>query len=270
MQTVPETLGIIAGSGAYPAAMAAGARRAGVARIAVAAFVGETDPALEAGVEAWEWLKVGHLGKLSKFLRRQGVSQAVMCGQIAPKNLFALSPDLRLLMMLARLKERNAETLFGGIADELAKDGIALLSAVSFLEDHLPAAGHLCGPPRRAKDLADVDFGLKIARECSRLDIGQTVVVRRGTVLAVEAFEGTNECISRGGKLGKGRATVVKVSKPQQDFRFDVPVVGPQTIAAAGEAGVAVVAIEAGRTLWLEPAATARLCEQWGVTLVAV
>ena len=109
-----------------------------------------------------------------------------------------------------------------------------------------------------------------MARECSRLDIGQTVVVRRGTVLAVEAFEGTNECIQRGGQLGKGRATVVKVSKPQQDFRFDVPVVGPQTIAAAGAAGVAVVAIEADRTLWLEPEATARLCEQWGVTLVAV
>ena len=138
MQNVPEILGIIAGSGVYPAAMAAGARRAGVARVAVAAFVDETDPVLEPSVDEWEWLKVGQLGKLSKFFQRHGVKQAVMCGQIAPKNLFALSPDLRLLMMLARLKERNAETLFGGIADELVKDGITLLPAVSFLEDHPP------------------------------------------------------------------------------------------------------------------------------------
>ncbi len=270
MQTVPETLGIIAGSGTYPAAMAAGARRAGVARVAVAAFVEETDPVLEPTVDAWEWLKVGQLGKLSRFLQRQGVRHAVMCGQIAPKNLFALSPDLRLLMMLARLKERNAETLFGGIAGELAKDGITLLPATTFLEDHLPAAGHLCGPVRKPKELLDVAFGLKIARETSRLDIGQTVVVRRGTVLAVEAFEGTNECLKRGGSMGKGKATAVKVSKPNQDFRFDVPVVGPTTIETAGAAGVLVLAIEAGRTLLLEKAETARLCEQWGVTLVAV
>ena len=270
MQNVPEILGIIAGSGVYPAAMAAGARRAGVSRVAVAAFVDETDPALEASMEAWEWLKVGQLGKLSKFFQRHRVKQAVMCGQIAPKNLFALSPDLRLLMMLARLKERNAETLFGGIADELAKDGITLLPAISFLEDHLPAAGHLYGPVRKPKELLDVVFGLKIARETSRLDIGQTVVVRRGTVLAVEAFEGTNECIKRGGSMGKGKATVVKVSKPNQDFRFDVPVVGPKTIETAAAAGILVLAIEAGRTLLLEKEETARLCGQLNITLVAV
>ncbi len=270
MQSVPETLGIIAGSGVYPAAMAVGARRAGVSRVVVAAFVNETDPALESAMDAWEWLKVGQLGKLSKFLQKQGARHAVMCGQIAPKNLFALSPDLRLLMMLARLKERNAETLFGGIADELAKDGITLLPATRFLEDHLPAPGHLCGPQRKAKELVDVEFGLKIARETSRLDIGQTVVVRRGTVLAVEAFEGTNECIKRGGAMGKGKATVVKVSKPNQDFRFDVPVVGPRTIEVAGAAGILVVAIEAHRTLLLEKEETARVCGEQGVTLVAV
>lgn len=270
MQNVPETLGIIAGSGVYPAAMAAGARRAGVGRVVVAAFVHETDPALEGSVDAMEWLKVGQLGKLSKYLQKQKAAHAVMCGQIAPKNLFALSPDLRLLMMLARLKERNAETLFGGIGDELAKDGIELIPATSFLEDHLPAAGHLCGPVRKTKELLDVEFGLKIARETSRMDIGQTVVVRRGTVLAVEAFEGTNECIKRGGSMGKGKATVVKVSKPNQDFRFDVPVVGPKTIETAGAAGILVMAIEAGRTLLLEKEKTARLCDQFGVTLLAV
>ncbi|MES2705333.1 MAG: UDP-2,3-diacylglucosamine diphosphatase LpxI [Verrucomicrobiota bacterium] len=270
MHTVPETLGIIAGSGAYPATMAGAARRAGVGRIVVAAFVNETNPELEPFADAWEWLKVGHLGKLSRFLRHHGVKNAVMCGQIAPKNLFALSPDFRLLIMLAKLKERNAESLFGGIADELAKDGITLLPATLFLEDHLPPAGHVCGPPRKARELEDAAFGLKIARETSRLDIGQTVVVRRGTVLAVEAFEGTNECIKRGGALGQGKATVVKVSKPGQDFRFDVPVVGPLTIETAARAGVRIVAVEAGRTLLLEREETARLCAEHGVSLIAV
>ncbi|RYD35952.1 MAG: LpxI family protein, partial [Verrucomicrobiaceae bacterium] len=230
----------------------------------------ETSPALETTTDAWEWLKVGQLGRLSKFLNRNGVKNAVMCGQIAPKNLFALSPDFRLLLMLAKLRERNAESLFGGIADELGKDGITLLSATTFLEDHMPAAGLVCGPARKAKDLADADFGLKIAKETSRLDIGQTVVVRRGTVLAVEAFEGTNECIKRGGALGHGKATVVKVSKPGQDFRFDVPVVGPQTIETAARAGVRIVAVEAGRTLLLEREETARLCGELGVSLIAV
>lgn len=270
MKTVPETLGIIAGSGVYPATMAHAARQAGVRRIVVAAFVNETNPELEPLTDAWEWLKVGQLAKLSKFLRHQGVSSAVMCGQIAPKNLFALSPDFRLLLMLAKLKERNAETLFGGIADELAKDGITLLPATVFLESHMPPAGHICGPHRKKKDLSDAEFGLKIARETSRLDIGQTVVVRRGTVLAVEAFEGTNECIRRGGALGQGKATVVKVSKPGQDFRFDVPVVGPQTVETAFQAGVTLLAVEAGTTLLLEREEVIRLCEEHGITLLAV
>lgn len=268
--TVPETLGIMAGSGAYPVTMARAARKAGVRRIVVAAFLNETSPDWREEVDVWEWLKVGQIGKVSKFLRREGVTQAVMCGQIAPKNLFELSPDLRALLMLARLEERNAESIYKGVADELAKDGITVLNATIFLDDHLPRPGVICGPARRARDLADVEFGLKIAKEVSRLDIGQTVIVRRGTVLAVEGFEGTNECIRRGGALGRGKATMVKVSKPGQDFRFDVPVVGPVTIETAAEAGVKVIAVEAGRTMLLEKERVARLCEKLGVTLTAV
>lgn len=268
--TVPGTLGIIAGNGVYPAMMLRAARRAGVQRVVVAAFEHETDPVLEPEADAWEWLRVGQLGKLSRFLQSQGAREAVMCGQIAPANLFSLKPDLRVLIMLAKLRERNAETIFGAIAAELAKDGITLLPATTFLEDALPPPGHICGPARKARDLADAGFGIRIARETSRLDIGQTVIVRRGTVLAVEAFEGTNECIRRGGALGKGLATMAKVSKPGQDFRFDVPVIGPVTIGVAAEAGIRTIAIEANRTLILDRDEVARLCDLHRVTLVAV
>jgi len=270
MQSVPDILGLISGNGAYPFTMAAAARRAGVGRLAAAAFENETRPELAQEVDEIEWMRVGHLGRLIKFFRRHGVTRAVMVGQIAPKNLFDLRPDFRTLVMLARLKERNAESLFGGIAKELEKDGITLLPATIFLEEDMAVAGHIAGPVRKPKEMADIEFGLKIARETSRLDIGQTVVVRRGTVLAVEAFEGTNECIKRGGALGKGMATVVKVSKPGQDMRFDVPVVGKETIETAAGAGIRIIAVEAGKTLLLEKADVLRLCAERGVTLAGV
>lgn len=270
MMTTPDILGLIAGNGAYPGTMAAAARRAGVKRLAAAAFENETRPELSEAVDEMEWMRVGQLGKMIKFFLRHGVRQAVMVGQIAPKNLFDLRPDMRTLFMLAKLKERNAESLFGGIAREMEKDGITLLPATVFLEDDMAAAGHIAGPVRKAKELTDLEFGCRIARETSRLDIGQTVVVRRGTVLAVEAFEGTNECIKRGGALGKGQAVVVKVSKPDQDMRFDVPVVGPQTIQTAAGAGVKIIGVEAGKTLLLEKAEVFRLCQEHGVTLAGI
>lgn len=270
MPLVPDTLGLIAGNGAYPATMARAARRAGVRRLVAAAFENETRAELAADVDEIEWMRVGQLGRMIKFFLNHGATQAVMVGQIAPRNLFDLRPDLRTLMMLARLKERNAENLFGGIAREMEKDGITLLPATIFLDEDMAGAGHLGGPVRRAKEMADIEFGLKIAREISRLDIGQTVVVRRGTVLAVEAFEGTNECIKRGGAMGKGSATVVKVSKPNQDMRFDVPVIGRQTIETAAAAGIRVIAVEAGRTLLLEKSDVLLLCTELGVTLAGV
>lgn len=258
-----RTIGIIAGNGVYPETFIAAARQqAPGCRLVVAAFENETAPELGGLVEAIEWLRVGQLGKLIKFFRKEEVAEAVMVGQIAPKNLFDLRPDLRTLMLLARLKERNAETLFGGIAEELAKDGITLLPATTFLDEHLPGPGHVCGPAFTKRQLADAAFGFGIAKATSALDIGQTVVVRHGTVLAVEAFEGTNACIRRGGELGRGKdVLLVKVSKPNQDFRFDVPVIGQHTLETCVEAGVSGIAIEAGKTLMLEQAAIARLCQ---------
>ncbi len=265
-------IGIIAGNGVYPETFARAARaKSGDVRLVAAAFQGETSPDFLDLVDASEWFRVGQLGKLIKFFKSQKAKEAIMVGQIAPKNLFDLRPDLRTLMLLARLKERNAESLFGGIADELAKDGIELLPATTFLEDLLPAPGPVCGPAMKKRQLEDAGFGFRMAKETSRLDIGQTVVVRHGTVLAVEAFEGTNACIRRGGELGRGKdVMLVKVSKPNQDFRFDVPVVGPQTIEVCIEAGVKAIAVEAGKTLLLERETVFRLCQEHGIGIHAL
>lgn len=259
-----RTIGIIAGSGVYPETFIAAARvKSPGVKLVVAAFHGETKPELAGQADATEWFRVAQLGKMIKFFRREGVTDAVMMGQISPKNLFDMRPDLRVLMILARVRERNAETLFGAVADELAKDGITVLSATTFLEDHLPGPGHVCGPIFKKRQLADADFGFRIAKESSKLDIGQSVVVRHGTVLAVEAFEGTNQCIKRGGELGRGKdVMLVKVSKPNQDFRFDVPVIGPQTIETCAAAGVSGIAIEAGKTLLLQKDLVAELCHR--------
>ena len=267
--SVPHSIGVIAGNGIYPETFIAAARKAGVSRVVMCAFENETKPETAKLADAVEWVRVGQLSRMIKFFRRENVTECVMVGQIAPKNLFDLRPDLRTLLMLAKLKRRNAETLFGAIGDELKKDGITLLPATTFLEDQMPGPGHICGPVPKKRRLEDVAYGYGIAKESSRLDIGQTVVVKNGTVLAVEAFEGTNECIKRGGALGKGAATMVKVSKPNHDMRFDVPVVGPETIRAAAEAGVDLIAVEAGKTLLLGKSDIEQECRERQVTLMA-
>jgi hypothetical protein len=249
---IPDTLGIIAGNGVYPRLTADAARQAGVKKIVAAAFTDETDPALEQHVGLLEWMRVGQLGRLLKFFREQDIHHAIMAGQIAPKNLFDLRPDLKALMLIGKLKHRNAESIFAAIADELAKIDVDLLPATTFLEDSLARSGLIAGPklPRREED--DVELGWNVAREIARLDIGQTVIVKNGTIVSVEALEGTNEAIRRGGALAREGAVMVKVAKPNQDMRFDVPVIGVDTIRVAAEAHLRVIAVEAGKTLLLE------------------
>ncbi len=267
-----RTIGIIAGNGVYPETFARAARRQPEdIRLVCTAFDGETKPEFAEEVDDITWLKVGQLGKMIKYFVDQGAQEVVMVGQIAPKNLYNFRPDLRTIAVLAKLKEKNAESMFGAIADELEKDGVKLLSAVTFLDDHLASEGHLFGPKPKDKMQEDAEYGFKIAKESSRLDIGQSVVVREGTVLAVEAFEGTNECIKRGGMLGKGKnVTLAKVSKPNQDFRFDVPVIGPITIETCKEAGVSQIVVEAGCTLVLEEDRVAELAKKHKVTVMAL
>jgi DUF1009 family protein len=265
----PATLGIIAGNGVYPRLLAAGARKAGVKKIIAAAFTGETDPALEQHVDLLEWMRVGQLNRFLKFFRAQDVHHVIMAGQIAPTNLFDLRPDWKALMLLGKLKERNAESIFAAIADELANVDVHLLPATTFLENFLAPQGLIAGPKLSRREGDDVDFGWKIGKEIARLDIGQTVVVKNGTVLAVEALEGTNDTIKRGGGLAREGAIIVKVAKPNQDMRFDVPVIGVETIRIATEARVRVIAVEAGKTLLLERDAIVDLARRAKISIVA-
>jgi DUF1009 family protein len=264
----PETLGIIAGNGVYPRLLADSARKSGVKKISAVAFSGETDPAFAQHVDLIEWLRVGQLGRLLNFFQEQKVAHAIMAGQIAPANLFNLRPDWKALLLLARLKRRNAETIFAAIADELAKCGVELLPATTFLEDHVAPAGLISGRKLSRREEADVEFGWTMAREIARLDIGQTVVVKGGTVLAIEGFDGTDETIRRGGNLAGKGATIVKVSKPNQDMRFDVPAIGVQTLRVAAAANVRVIAVETGRTLLLEKEELIRFADGAKISVV--
>ena len=263
-------LGIIAGNGSYPLALARSARNRGVERIVVTAFENETDPALATLVDEIEWMRVGQLGRMIRFFQTRGVTEAIMAGQIAPGNLFDLRPDVKALVLLAKLRRRNAESIFGAIGDELAKAGVCLLPATTYMEQYLATEGVFAGPRLSRREEEDVRFGFQTAKEISRLDIGQTVVVKGGTVLAVEGFDGTNATIRRGGQLGRKDSVVVKVSKPRQDLRFDVPVIGPATLDTAAEARIRVIAVEAGLTLVLDPERVAEQASRQRISLVGI
>jgi DUF1009 family protein len=249
--------------------LANAARIAGVKKIVAAAFTSETDPALTQHVDLVEWMRVGQLNRLLKFFREQDVHHAIMAGQVAPKNLFDLHPDWRALLLLGKLKERNAESIFAAIAGELSKVDVDLLPATTFLEASLAPAGLIAGPKLSRREEEDVDLGWKLAKEIARLDIGQTVIVKNGTIVAVEALEGTNDAIKRGGALARKGAVMVKVAKPNQDMRFDVPVIGVETIRIAADARLRVIAIEAGKTLLLERDAILDLAERAKISVVA-
>ena len=272
MSGPPESLGLIAGNRSLPLAFARGARAAGVRRLVAVAFEDETDPALTELVDDIVWLRVGQLGRLIEAFTSRGVKQCVMAGQIAPKNLFDLRPDLRAMGMLFRLKEKNAHTIFGAIADELRKDGVELIEATPWLKALMPAAGFLLGPKLTDAQREDVEFGRRIAQEVARLDIGQTVVVKGGTVLAVEGFEGTDKCLARGGELaGKdGGSVAVKRAKAQHDLRFDIPTVGLRTLEVCASARIGVLAFEAGRTLLLDQEDLERFAQKNQISVVAV
>jgi len=266
--TRPHVLGIIAGNGVYPRLLANAARNAGVKTTIAAAFTGETDPALAQHVSLIEWMRVGQLNRLLKFFNQNEVHHAIMAGQIAPKNLFDLRPDWKALLLLGKLKQRNAESIFAAIADELARIDVELLPATTFLEDCLVPAGLIAGSKLSRREEEDVDLGWKIAKEIARLDIGQTVIVKNGTVVAVEAFEGTNEAIKRGGALAR-EGVMIKVAKPNQDMRFDVPVIGVGTIRIAAESKLRVIAVETGKTLLLERGEIVNLANRSRISIIA-
>lgn len=263
---------MIAGNRNLPLLFAREARKAGVKRLVAVAFEGETDPSLASLVDEIEWIRVGQLSRMIKAFTSRAITQCVMVGQIAPKNLFDLRPDLRAMGLLLRLKEKNAHTLFGGIADEMASDGITLIEASPWLGQAMPGQGFRIGPRLTAAQQEAVAFAHRIATEVSRLDIGQIVVVKNGAVLAVEAFEGTDRCLARGGELAgkEGGAVAVKVAKADHDMRFDIPCIGAQTVETCARSGIAVLAFEAGRSLLLEQETCERLANKHKISVATI
>ncbi|MBV9080947.1 MAG: UDP-2,3-diacylglucosamine diphosphatase LpxI [Elusimicrobia bacterium] len=250
-----KPLGLIAGNGRFPFLVAEEARKAG-RRVVAVAFNEEADPALEQAVDKIYWVYVGQLNKLIKSFQNESVQEVVMAGLVRHSNMYAdlkkFHPDLRVLRLLFRLKDRKADTMLGALADELAKDGLKLLPSITHLSHCLAPAGLMTKRKPTAEEQADIKFGFQLAKAMAGLDVGQTVCVKQKAVIAIEAMEGTDRCIRRAGEIAKGPFVVVKVSKPRQDLRFDVPVVGLNTIENFVEAGGGVLAIEAGKTLVLD------------------
>jgi hypothetical protein len=259
---------LIAGQGVYPAIVAASARAAHVP-VKLVAFEEETRPDLIASFAARDCrlLRVGQLGHVLDALREFEAGSALMAGQITPRRLFkGLHPDLKATRILLSLKRRNAETIFGAIAKEIEALGVTLLDARSFLDEHLASEGCMTGR-RFSIDREHLGHGVQIARECARLDIGQGCVVRRGTVLAVEAFEGTDEMLRRAGSFKTDGSLFVKTAKVRQDWRFDVPCFGLQTLETMREAGLKAAALEAGKVLILEKPAVLKQARAWDIQL---
>jgi len=253
-QPGPSPLGLIAGTGRVPFLVAAAGRRAG-RRVVAVAIKEETDPALAGEVDEIHWVSLGQLGRCIDALKGGGVREAVMAGQVKHKQIFAgIVPDLKMMALLARLALKNTDSLIGAVADALGREGIALLSSTVLLQDQMATAGAMTSRRPSADELKDVEYGREVARALAGFDIGQTVVVKDRAAVAVEAMEGTDEVICRAGRIAGAGCTVVKVAKPRQDVRFDVPVVGPGTVAAMGEAQARVLAVQAGATLLLDRA----------------
>jgi DUF1009 family protein len=267
-------LGLIAGNGRFPFLVLDAARGAGH-DVTVIALKDETFPELadlaaRAPVAAFHWISLGQLGTLISLLRDAGVTQVVMAGQVKHAKLFAVmaSADMTLLRVVMRLKTKNTDALIAGIADELEEHGIELLNSTAFLAPLLAREGVLTRRAPIAEEQADLDFGYRIADAIAGLDIGQTIAVKSAAVVAVEAMEGTDVVIARAGQLAGAGVRVVKVAKPNQDMRFDVPVVGVSTIDAMAAAGATVLSVDAGKTLMIDGEAIVHAADEAGICIV--
>jgi UDP-2,3-diacylglucosamine hydrolase len=262
--------GLIAGNGKFPFMVLEGARQSG-AQVAVAAIREETDPDIERLADRCTWVGIGQLGRMIRFFKEEGVEKAMMAGQVKHVQIFSRAvPDARMLKVLLKLPRRNTDSLIGAIASELQSEGIELIDSTYFLQDYLPTTGSLTKRQPDNREREDVEYGLEIAREIARQDLGQTIVVRGKACVAIEAMEGTDETIRRAGTLAPGRLTVVKIAKPDQDMRFDVPVVGVPTIETMVAAGATCLCITAGKTLMFDRDEMIRLANEKKIAIVAV
>lgn len=263
--------GLIAGNGRFPFLVLEGARREGI-DLAVAAIKEETDPSIASLARAVEWISVGHLNKLIKFFKREGVTHVIMAGQVKHVQIFKLNalPDLRMARMLTRLKRRNTDALIGAVAAELESEGITLIDSTTFLQPMLARAGVLTKRAPNKHELEDIEYGITIATELGRLDLGQTIVVKNQAVVALEAMEGTDATIRRASELVRGRPlTVIKVAKPNQDMRFDVPVMGLQTIETLRQCNVTAMSVTADKTLIFDRDETLAAANKERISIVA-
>ncbi len=282
----PKKLGLIAGSGRFPLLSLQEAVTRGIP-VVVAAIKEEASPDLESFASSSQvpvtlhWIGLGQLGKLIDLFKRESVSQAILAGQVQHSRIFAPGserarrlltalPDFRMLKMLLSLPRRDTESLIGGIVRELAREGVELLDSTYLLQELLPQPGVLTRRKPTGDERNDIDYGRPVAKELARLDVGQTIVVKSRAVVAVESMEGTDETIRRAARLVDGqRLTVVKVSRPSQDMRFDVPVIGLETLRTLRECNVSALSIDAGRTLMLDRVKLIEEADQAGVTIVA-
>jgi len=241
--------GLIAGNGQFPFLVVEGARRSG-ASLTVVAIKEETDRRIDEVADNVTWVGIGQLGKMISVFKKNNVSQAMMAGQVKHVQIFSGSiPDMRMVKMLWNLPRRNTDALIGGVAAELAKEHIELIDSTYFIKDHLAPTGVLTKRKPTDVEQENLDYGLHIAGEIARLDLGQTIVVRAKACVAIEAMEGTDATILRAGELANGKLTVIKVAKPDQDMRFDVPVVGVPTIENMIAAGATCLSVTSGKTL---------------------
>jgi DUF1009 family protein len=245
-------LGLIAGNGRFPFLVARGARQAG-RRVVAVAIKEEASPELAGVVDEIHWVGLGQLGRCIDALRGAGAREAVMAGQVKHRQIFAdIVPDLKLVTVLARLALKNTDSLIGAVAEALLREGIQLLPSTSFVQDQMATAGAMTlRAPSRA-ERREIAYGREVARTLAGMDLGQTAVVKDRAAVALEAMEGTDDVIARAGRIAGPGTTVVKVAKPKQDMRFDVPVVGPGTLAAMKQARAAVLAVDAGKTLLVD------------------
>ena len=266
-----ELYGLIAGNGRFPFLVLQSARQQNI-EIVVAAIKEEAFPEIESCGYPVHWLGLGELGKLVKLFRKSGVRRAIMAGQVKHAQIFGSAfPDLTMVRMLASLKHKNTDSLIGGVAKVLEEAGISLVDSSSLLKPHLAPQGILTRRGLTSSEQSDVDYGRPIAQKIAAMDIGQTIVVRERAVVAVEAMEGTDAVIRRAGELGnKAGLTVIKVSKPKQDMRFDIPVIGIATLKNMLACGATALVIDAQRTLIFDKEEIVEAADKNNVAIVAL
>lgn len=269
-QTQNDKIGIIAGGGQFPLLFARAAHNRGL-KVYAAAHQGETDEALASQVERFQWVKLGQLGKIISFFKQEGVKKTVFIGSITKTNIFRdVRPDLKGLGLWNKINIKQDDAILRAVADRLEKDGIKVVASTGYVPELLFPKGILTRKKPTKDQISDIIFGWKIARSLGNLDIGQCVVVRNQTVLALEAIEGTDATILRGGALGKEKAVVVKLRKPNQDLRFDLPAVGMKTIDSMKEVNASVLAVEAEYALFFDRESVIRAADNAGIVIVGI